>query len=180
MKTTLTSADPSGWYLCYCPTRDAQSIGKWDGCYLSNVLERRVTLSNYTNFRRLFSEDDAAALREELTALRDEVKRLKSQPYEMRRADKPDCEGLWRNAHGDICKVKSDKDIDSFGEAPPYHYLGPVPVVIEQKPPRVVRVRYMDNEYDAIRVRHFGFVLLGHDGNGERYVTKEESEEVQS
>jgi len=61
---------------------------------------------------------------------------------------------------------------------PPYFYLGPIPVVVEQQPPKVVRVRYMDNEYDAIRVRHFGFVLLGHDGNGERYVAKEESEEV--
>ena len=136
MKSTLTSADPSGWYgVRRSFQKKTSDVGFWTGKVL-----RTYFVHDYVVTGRLFTESGIAALREELTALRDEVKRLKSQPYEMRKADKPDCEGLWRNAHGDICKVKSEKDIDSFGEAPPYHYLGPIPVIVEQQPPRVVRV----------------------------------------
>lgn len=195
MKSTLTSADPSGWYEFACNSLGRQ-VAHWDGQYLRGG-GYTFYQPNCKNFRRLFTESDVAALNEELRTLREELatnkhsldvcgkyaesmqrssedylnelrkereenatlqnqadgllkqaeqleaelSRLKSQPYEMRRAGKPDCVGLWRNAHGDICKVKSDKDIDSFGEAPPYHYLGPIPVIVEQ-PPKVVKVKH--------------------------------------
>jgi hypothetical protein len=91
----------------------------------------------------MYTADDVAALREELTALRDEVKRLKSQPYEMRRADKPDCLGLWyssKHFHNFYWLDTEEKLADVLGVKGPYYYLGPIPVIVEQQPPRVVRV----------------------------------------
>jgi len=179
MKTSLTAADPSGWYECSLLNDSSEFRAIiWDGKQM--LLGTNRILGPYTNFRRLFTESDVAALNEELRTLREELSRLKSQPYEMRLADKPDCVGIWCDKEAEILTIEEPSELSFPFLHPPYFYLGPIPVVVEQQPPKVVRVRYMDNEYDAIRVRHFGFVLLGHDGNGERYVTKEESEEVQS
>ena len=166
MKATLTADDPIGWYLCRRIHAKHLCCNWWDREHLrSSPLLGELNLSLYEDFRRLFTESDVAALREELTALRDEVKRLKSQPYELRRADKPDCVGLWRNAHGDICKAKSDKDIDSFGEAPPYYLLGPIPVIVEQQP-RVVTIKAREDGETcrAIPTKQGTYMILDADG----------------
>lgn len=139
MKSILTSADPSGWYLFVCNSLGTQ-VAYWDGQYLRGG-GYTFYQPNCRNFRRLYYESDVAALNEELRTLREELSRLKSQPYEMRRADKPDCVGLWRNSVGQIVKVETEADILGYGNCAPYHYLGPIPVIVEQQPPRVVKVR---------------------------------------
>lgn len=148
MKSTLTSADPSGWYECSL-LNDSSGFRAiiWDGKQM--LLGTNRILGPYANFRRLFTESDVAALREELTALRDEVKRLKSQPYELRRADKPDCVGVWMDNCGGVDKYDSDELEEMEPDWSPYYYMGPlpeVPVVVEQQPTKVVKVR---NRKDA-------------------------------
>jgi hypothetical protein len=152
VKTNLTSADPSGWYEFACNSLGRQ-VAHWDGQYLRGG-GYTFYQPNCRNFRRLYYESDIAALREELTALRDEVKRLKSQPYVMRQANEPDCEGLWRNCCGAIREWHETDLAGSNGfHYGPYHYIGPlpvIPVVVEQQPPKVVTIKYQGKNMRAI------------------------------
>jgi len=186
MKTTLTSADPSGWYLCEAVKSKRNVARYWNGGLIATSLGQFCKL-DYTNFRRLFTEDDVAALREELTALRDEVKRLKSHPYVMRQANEPDCEGLWRNCCGAIREWHETDLAGSNGcHYGPYHYIGPlpvIPVVVEQQPPKVVKVREKETGVtaDAIVGNIKGlYTLLSLDGKACSVVSGDNWEEVQS
>lgn len=161
MKTTLTKDDPAGWYLCEfngaerCFWWDGESMRRWPG-------DEYSTYMDYTNFRRLYTEADVAALNEELQSLRDQltccdhensdlsckVKSLESklaalrkQPYAMRKAEKPDCVGVWTNGFGEW-RVRT---LDAPFPIETYYYLGPIPVFpVEQKPPQVVKVKHKE------------------------------------
>lgn len=184
MNSALTSADPSGWYEFACESLGRQ-VAHWDGQYLRGG-GYTFYQPNCRNFRRLFTESDVAALREELTALRDEVKRLKSQPYEMRRADRPDCEGLWANREGSVLEIYNAKTSPSH--APPFYYIGPlpiIPVIVEQQPPKVVKVRCKKTGEVCRAIPRvvagdaLSYCLLNDDGTTKCFVTTNSVEEVQ-
>lgn len=179
MKTNLTSADPSGWYEFACESLGRQ-VAHWDGQYLRGG-GCTFYQPNCRNFRRLYSESDVAALREELTALRDEVKRFKSQPYEMRRADRPDCVGIWCDKEAEILTIEELSELSFPFLHPPYFYLGPIPVIVEQQP-KVVKVRCKETGEvcRAIQATSGTYMILEIDGRICDETDRTSWEEVQS
>lgn len=76
MKTTLTKDDPSGWYECRGEYDEDYAIFLyWTGKELRAHLDSGRLEGSYTNFRRLFTESDVAALNEELRTLREELRK---------------------------------------------------------------------------------------------------------
>lgn len=158
MKTTLTKDDPAGWYLCNCLESEDVQARWWSGNALK-VWPTDDWLCNkdrYTNFRRLYTEEEASnfgqcydelftanqTLQFQVSTLTSDLEKLKAAPYPMRKADKPDCVGLWISSQEHIFRVCDDSQCGSFTSNPPYYYLGPIPVIPkEQKPPQVVTVR---------------------------------------
>ena len=206
MKSTLTSADPSGWYLCDYVYDDCNfnfcargMLVQWTGnslIYCGDLVQGN-DWAGLSNFRPIGDEvfnEELRTLREELATnkhsldvcskyaesmqrssedylnelrkareenatlqnqadsllkqaeqLEAELARLKSQPYAIRQANEPDCEGLWRNCCGAIREWHETDLAGSNGfHYGPYHYIGPlpvIPVVVEQQPPKVVGVR---------------------------------------
>lgn len=179
MKTTLTKDDPAGWYLCDCLDSEGVRARWWSGNALKTwPTDDWLCKERYTNFRRLYTEEDAAAMGQrcdelfaanqtlqfQVSTLASDLEKAKASPYHMRKADKPDCAGLWKM-----------KDCDPFeeyhinGEYPegPYYYLGPIPVIpAEQKPPQVVRVKCKTNSITmrAIPTANGTYMLLSDDG----------------
>lgn len=177
MKTTLTKDDPAGWYLCEfngaerCFWWDGEKLRRWPG-------DEYLHYINYTNFRRLFTEEEVAGLNYELQKLRAanerlsatllessaELSALKAFSYPMRKADKPDCVGLWRDKDG-VYYEATEQTLPHCCDYPTY-YLGPIPVIPkEQKPPQVVKVKCKVNSI-TMRAIPYGddFVLLNRDG----------------
>lgn len=140
MKTTLTKDDPAGWYLCEKTSNNRETVIHWDGIEMRHISWSHV-VRPYMNFRRLILEDEVFALNEQLTERQKELAALKAYSYPMRKADAPDCVGLWVDNCEEVFWVD---DLEEFDDSfPPYYYLGPIPVIpAEQKPPQVVTVRH--------------------------------------
>lgn len=131
-------------------------------------------------------QNQADSLLKQAEQLEAELARLKSQPYVMRQANEPDCEGLWRNCCGAIREWHETDLAGSNGfHYGPYHYIGPlpvIPVVVEQQPPKVVKVRERKTGVtaDAIIGNIKGlYTLLSLDGKACSVVSVDNWEEVQ-
>lgn len=194
MKTTLTSSDPEGWYLCKGHYDSLTKPLWWNGERLhehdwcNGEGWPELPLSRYKSFQLMTTESDVAALNDELRTLRErndelfaanqvlqfqvstltsDLEKVKDQPYEMRRADKPDCIGLWMSVDGDVYSIPLEVQLQNYTWRGPYHYLGPIPVVVEQLPPKVVRVRHNGTgvECDAVLSINGTFIVpLSKDG----------------
>lgn len=252
MKTTLTSDDPSGWYLC--EFRGRTYARWWDGENFRRDPGGMQYGTPYAKIRRVITEHDVAALRqalaenealveesvkgaeqvnEELRTLRDELgkqkekwrildrdygirinernslqgklevcekyaasfqkqcddylgelrkareenatlqsqvdsllkqaeqleaelSRLKSHPYEMRRADRPDCEGIWLRIDEDRRHVRCVVTLACEFSPGPWYYLGPLPVLpVEQQPPKVVTIKCKETGKESRAIPSF-------------------------
>lgn len=155
MKTTLTKDDPAGWYLCDCLDSEGVRARWWSGDALKMwPTDDYLCKDPYTNFLRLYTEEEVKEKEQYLQALEvhrqnllrdnhrllDKLSALKASPYPMRKADKPDCVGLWLSLDKkSVFITHSDDEWVSTGD---WYYLGPIPVIpAEQKPPQVVTVR---------------------------------------
>lgn len=148
MKSTLTSADPSGWYLC--EFRGRTYARWWDGeSFRRDPCGMRYG-TPYVKIRRVITEHDASTIKDVLAAFLNENQRLAR---------------FLQNALGDLSNIES-----------------PIPVVVEQQPPKVVRVRNRETgkEHRAISATEFAYVLLNDSGSGFCICGKSDWEEVQS
>jgi len=208
VKESLTDEDIGKTWVATLRASGARIVVSWDGKYLSsnsrNVLTDLWDAGDFCSFQPYISPLEAVSLNYQIgvikedyetlrkytetyeknnSELREELSRLKSHPYVMRRADKPDCVGLWRNVVGQICRVETESDLDGYGGCPPYYLLGPIPVVVEQQPPKVVKVREKETGVtaDAIVGNIKGlYTLLSLDGKACSVVSVDNWEEVQS
>ncbi len=169
MKTTLTKDDPKGWYLCDYVYDDCNfnfhakgMLVQWTGdslIYCGDLVHGN-DWAGLSNFRPIGDE----VFNEELQTLRAELDALRKQPYAIRKAEKPDCVGLWANRDGSVLEIYNVHTSPRHG--PPYYHLGPIPVIpVEQQPPQVVTIRHEGKTYRAIPSDNPEYwTLLGDDG----------------
>lgn len=179
MKTTLTKDDPAGWYLCDCLESGGVRARWWSGNALKVLpTDDWLCEDRYTNFRRLYTEEEASnfgqcydelftanqTLQFQVSTLTSDLEKLKAAPYPMRKADKPDCVGLWRDKDG-VYYEATEQTLPHCCDYPTY-YLGPIPVIPkEQKPPQVVKVKCKVNSLTYAAIPYGDdFVLLNRDG----------------
>lgn len=108
MKSTLTSADPSGWYLC--EFRGRTYARWWDGENFRRDPGGIRYGTPYVKIRRVVTERDASTIKDVLAAFLNENNRLAR---------------FLQNALGELSNIES-----------------PIPVIVEQQPPRVVKVKH--------------------------------------
>lgn len=124
----------------------AESMQRYSEDYLGELRKEREENATLQN--------QADSLLKQAEQLEAELARLKSQPYAIRQANEPDCEGLWRNCYGAIREWHETDLAGSNGfHYGPYHFIGPlpvIPVVVEQQPPKVVTINYQGKNMRAI------------------------------
>lgn len=121
MKSTLTSADPSGWYLC--EFRGRTYARWWDGESFRRDPGGMRYCTPYVKIRRVITERDASTIKDVLAAFLNENQRLAR---------------FLQNALGELSNIES-----------------PIPVVVEQQPPKVVKVRCKETGVTCDAIRSF-------------------------
>lgn len=179
-KESLTDEDIGKTWVATLRASGARIVVRWDGKYLSsnshNVLTGLWDAGDFCSFQPYISPLEATSLNYQIgvmkedyetlrkytetyeknnSELRAELSRLKSQPYEMRRADKPDCVGIWCDKEAEILTIEEPSELSFPFLHPPYFYLGPIPVVVEQQPPKVVKVRCKETGVTCDAIRSF-------------------------